>query len=231
METYCRQFGQGRPVVYLHGWGCDGGIFATVANNLPNYANYMIDFAGFGNSAPPPESGWDVFDYANQLIGFLTEKDLKRVAVVAHSFGCRVAMIVASTRSDLVERALLFAPAGLRRPSLKRWLKVRYYKWCKRRNPERAKRFASDDYLNASPALKNTFVKVINRDLSAYARKMRCKTLIVAANKDNAVPLCAAKRLHRLIKNSDFAMVDGDHFALFYAPSAFAEIVKLFVEE
>lgn len=231
METYCREFGQGRPVVYLHGWGCDGGIFATVANNLPSYANYMIDFAGFGNSAPPPESGWDVFDYANQLVGFLTEKGLTKVTVVAHSFGCRVAMIVASTRPDLVERALLFAPAGLRRPSLKRWFKVRYYKWRKRRNPERAKRFASDDYLNASPALKNTFVKVINRDLSAYARKMPCKTLIVAANKDNAVPLNAAKRLHKLIKNSELAVVDGDHFALFYAPSAFAEIVKLFVEE
>lgn len=231
VETYCRVIGQGQPIVYLHGWGASGDIFQAVANYLPLYGNYLIDFAGFGNSASPPESGWDVFDYADQLVDFLTEKRLQKVTLVAHSFGCRVAMVVASARPDLVESALLFAPAGLRRPSLKRWLKVRYYKWCRRRNPARAKRFASDDYLNASPALKNTFVKVINRDLSVCARNMRCKTLIIAATEDTAVPLAAAKRVSKLIKNSEFTTVEGDHFALFYTPQAFAEIVKLFVEE
>lgn len=231
VETYCRATGQGQPIVYLHGWGCDGGIFQAVAERLPDYGNYLIDFAGFGNSAPPPEQGWDVFDYARQLIDFMTEKGLSNVTIVAHSFGCRVAMIAASTRPDLVNRALLFAPAGLRRFSFVRWCKVRYYKLCKKLNPARAKRFASDDYLNVSPALKNTFVKVINRDLSAYARQMRCKTLIVAAVKDTAVPIRAAKRVHKLVKNSDFVTVEGDHFALFYTPQSFAQIVRLFVEE
>ena len=231
METYFKEAGQGKPVVYLHGWGADGSIFASTAALLSNYRNIMLDFAGFGNSAPPPEQGWDVFDYANQLADFLVSNSLTKVTLVAHSFGCRVAMVVSALHPDLVDRILLFAPAGLRRKSFVRWCKVCYYKICKRLCPKRAECFASDDYRNAPPHLRNTFVKVVNYDLSAYAKKVTCKTLIIAARKDKAVPLKDAKRLHRLIKQSDFYVVDGDHFALFYSPAAFANIVRLFVEE
>lgn len=231
METYFKEAGQGKPIVYLHGWGADGSIFAPTAGNLPNYRNIMLDFAGFGLSPPPPPQGFDVFDYANQLADFLTIAGLGKVTLVAHSFGCRVAMVVSALRPDLVDRILLFAPAGLRRKSFVRWCKVRYYKTCKRLCPRRAERFASADYKNAPSHLRNTFVKVVNYDLSEYARCVKCKTLIIAARKDTAVPLRDAKRLHRLIRGSEFAAVDGDHFALFYAPAAFAKIVQLFVEE
>lgn len=231
VETYFKEVGQGKPIVYLHGWGADGSIFASTAALLPNYRNIMLDFAGFGLSPPPPPQGFNVFDYANQLADFLTSANLAKVTIVAHSFGCRVAMAVSALRPDLADRVLLFAPAGLRRKSFMRWCKVRYYKACKRLCPRRAERFASDDYKNAPPYLRNTFVKVVNYDLSQYARCVKCKTLIVAARGDTAVPLRDAKRLNKLISNSEFAQVNGDHFALFYAPAAFAEIIRLFVEE
>lgn len=228
---YFKEAGQGKPIVYLHGWGADGSIFASTAALLPNYRNIMLDFAGFGFSPPPPPRGFDVFDYANELAHFLTSEGLSNVTLVAHSFGCRVAMVVSALHPDLVDRMLLFAPAGLRRKSFVRWCKIRYYKLCKRLCPRRAERFASADYKSAPPHLRNTFVKVVNYDLSEYARAVRRKTLIIAARDDAAVPLRAAKRLHRLIRGSEFAVVNGDHFALFYAPAAFAKIVRLFVEE
>lgn len=231
VETHCTIIGCGKAVVYLHGWGCDGSVFAPVANNLNEYCNYMIDFAGFGSSPSPPESGYTVADYVNQIAEFFKQNNLSDVVIVAHSFGCRVAIMLAATYPKLVDRMLLFAPAGIRRKSFKRWLKVRFFKLRKRFCPNKASAMGSDDYKNASPTLKNTFVKVVNQDLSSYAKKARVKTLIVAAKNDLAVPLKDAERLHRLIRNSDFSVVEGDHFALFYAPAAFAQIIRLFAEE
>lgn len=230
VKTYFKVIGCGAPIVYLHGWGCDGSIFKSVAERLPDYSNYLLDFAGFGNSGAPPANGFTVFDYADLLAEFLEKNSLKNAVIAAHSFGCRVAMVVAATRPYLINRLLLFAPAGVRRPSFIRWCKVRAYKLGKRFKIVK-KNAGSADYQATPPHLKSTFIKVVNQDLSAYARKIACKTLIIAAKQDSAVPYSAAKRVSKLIKQSEFVTVDGDHFALFYAPSAFARIIKLFAEE
>lgn len=227
---YYETFGQGKPILYLHGWGASGKAFAPIVKRLPNYLNTAVDFAGFGNSPMPPQEGFTVFDYAEQVAKLLKERNVK-TTIVAHSFGCRVAIVLAVKYPQFVDRLLLFAPAGLRRFSLKRWCKTRLYKLKKKLCPSKIKHAGSVDYQATPNELKSTFVKVVNQDLSAYARQIRCKTLIVAAKQDTAVPFADAKRLHRLVKNSDFAAIDGDHFALFYTPDAFAEIIGLFVEE
>ena len=231
---YFERRGDGAPIVYLHGWGCDGSIFLPIVERLPNYCNYTVDFAGFGKSEQPPLEGFSVEDYAGQLRDFLTEQGLGKVTLVGHSFGCRVALVLAATHPELVSRMLFIAPAGLRRFSFSRWCKVRAYKvakfFAKLRKTEPSARYASADYANCSPALRATFVKVVNADLSVYAKRVKCPTLIVNGRNDTATPLKHAKRLAKLIKNSELVEIEGDHFAFFYVPVAFANTVKNFVE-
>lgn len=225
-------YGNGeKTILYLHGWGANGKIFAPVCRSLPDFYNVALDFTGFGESPMPSGAVLTVEDYAEQTAEFLRNLGLSSVTIVAHSFGCRVAMVLSATHPELTERMLLFAPAGIRRFSLKRQCKILLYKVKKRLFPSRVKTSGSADYQATAEALKPTFVKVVNRDLSSYARKIRCKTLIVAAKGDVAVPYKDAKRLNKLIKNSDFVGINGDHFALFYSPVAFAETVRLFMEE
>ena len=231
---YFERHGEGDPVVYLHGWGCDGSIFLPIVKKLPNYANYTVDFAGFGKSQPPPVCGYSVEDYALELKEFLSENNLQRVTLVGHSFGCRVALVLAASYPELVSRMLLVAPAGLRRFSFSRWWKVRIYKLSKSlarlRKKEPVAKYASEDYVNCSESLRATFVKVINKDLSVYAKRVKCPVLIVNGREDTATPLTHAKRLNKLIANSSLVEIDGDHFAFFRAPVAFANTVKNFVE-
>ncbi|MCH5153080.1 MAG: alpha/beta hydrolase [Clostridiales bacterium] len=231
---YFEQFGEGEPVVYLHGWGCDGSIFLPVVKQLPNYSNYMVDFAGFGKSEQPPAAGFTVEDYAAKLREFLLEHNLTRVTLVGHSFGGRVALVLAAEHPEMVSRMLLVSPAGLRKFSLSRWWKVRLYKMskllAKLRKTEPVAKYASVDYASCSASMRATFVKVINADLSCYAKRVRCPVLIVNGREDTATPLTHAKRLNKLIKNSSLVPIDGDHFAFFRAPVAFANTVKNFVE-
>ena len=230
---YFQQWGNGEPIVYLHGWGCDGSIFNSVVERLPDYANYVVDFPGFGKSEMPPTSGWTVMDYAEKLREFLSEQQLTGVTIVGHSFGCRVALVLAASYPELVSRMLLVAPAGLRKFSLSRWWKVFKYKlsrWLRRLiHKQPVLRHASDDYANCPAPLKATFVKVINADLSRYARRIKCPVIIVNGRDDTATPLTHAKRLNKLIAGSHLVAIDGDHFAFFRAPVAFAKTIQNFV--
>ena len=231
---YFEKYGEGdKAIVYLHGWGCSGAIFAPIVRQLPRYANYLIDFDGFGNSSPPSEQGFSVADYAESLRQFLDERGLTRVTLVGHSFGCRVAMVFASRYPQTVERMLFVGPAGLRRFSLKRWLRIRWYKFRKllarlkiAKSPVNQ---GSEDYRNCAPSMRATFVKVINEDLSRYAKRVKCPVLIVNGRDDAATPLAHAKRLARLIPDCELVEIDGDHYAFFYSPRAFANTVKNFV--
>lgn len=221
--------GEGKPVVWLHGWGCDGSIYLPIANLLPDCSNYLVDFAGFGKSEPPPDEGWTVRDYAADLHAFLRQNGLGNVLIVGHSFGCRVAMRLAEAYPRDVSKMLFVAPAGLRKFSLKRWWRVRVYKF-KKRLGKMDMSHASEDYLRASKALRNTFVKVVNEDLSKTARRVTCPVLIVNGRDDSETPLWHAEKLAKLLPHGSLTLIDGGHFAFFFNPVAFAETVKIFAE-
>lgn len=224
---YFAEVGSGKPIVWLHGWGCDGSIFLPVAKLLPSSRNVLTDMRGFGKSDLLPDDGWSVADYAEDLFRFFNEQGISRATLVAHSFGCRVATVFAALHPESVERMLLFAPAGIRRFSLKRQWRVMCYKLSRSKN----KGHASADYL-ACPnrAMRRTFVKVVNEDLSRYAKRVVCPVLLVGARGDDAVPLWQVARLNKLMKRSVRVEIEGDHFALFRSPRAFAQTVENFVE-
>ncbi len=230
-RMHCYSFGSGSPIVYLHGWGCDGTIFMPVAKKMPCFNNVMVDFNGFGKSQPPPESGWTVERYASELYLFFLQYNLQNAVIVAHSFGCRVALVFAAKYPQLVKKMLLFAPAGMRRFSVKRTARVLCFKLGRFLGLSGTKELGSDDYKACNAAMKNTFVKVINDDLSRFAKRVVCPTLIVCGDGDKQVPLWQAKKLHRLIKGAQLTVIGGDHFSLFSTPARFAEIIEIFAED
>lgn len=224
-----QKIGIGTPIVFLHGWGCDGSIFLPIAKKLNNFKSYLVDFNGFGKSPAPPQNGWGVEQYTEALKLFFKQHNLSNVCIVAHSFGCRVALVFAAKYPTLVQKMLLVAPAGIRQFSLRRWLKVRKYKLCKLFRPSVAAKFGSADYRACGDNMRNTFVKVINQDLSHFAKQVECPVLIVNGKSDAETPLKQARILNKLLKNSSLAEIDGDHFAFFKTPSAFAQAICYFM--
>lgn len=231
---HCAFFGKGdNTIVYLHGWGADGTIFAHVANRLPYYANVMPDFNGFGKSAMPPSSGWTVADYAEALHMFFVQYNIQHATIVAHSFGARVGIVFAATYANFCDKMLLFAPAALRKKSVVRACKVAWYKVNKSLRKlvgiPPLQSVGSGDYRNCPKELRPTFVKVVNQDLSRYARRVACPVLVVNGRDDTATPLSHAQNLTKLFPHGQLQIIDGDHFALFRNPDAFARIVDCFV--
>ena len=64
------QYGKGKDVVLLHGWGQNIAMMEPLGNKLSNCRVTILDFPGFGKSEEPEEI-WSVEDYSNFLHKFL----------------------------------------------------------------------------------------------------------------------------------------------------------------
>lgn len=225
--------GQGKPVVFLHGWGSNKESFNGIVNTLSQfYQCISFDFWGFGKSEKP-DSAWSIDDYANAVENFLNELKIKSCYVVAHSFGGRVA-IKLCTRTSCVKKLVLVDSAGLKpRQSLRTKIKIWQYKRLKKKveqkkiGSEVLQKFGSVDYKNASPNLKEIFLKVVNQDLTNDAKLIKTETKIIYGKHDKDTPVYMAKKFHKIIKNSSLTLLDAGHFCFVDKPKQFcAECLK-----
>jgi len=220
-------------LLFLHGWGCDGNVFAPICRRLRQTC-VTIDLWGFGKSKLP-QKPMTVEDYADELKKFCDEIGLEKICLVAHSFGARIAVVFAAKYPEKVRGAVLTGAAGLKRFSAKRSLAVLRYKalkMMKKRGLFRGDlpRGSADYAALSSDVMRRTFVLTVRQDLSRYAKKVQCPTLLFWGDSDSETPLWMGRKYARLVKNSSLCTVQGDHFAFLQNAARFAAAVEVFVE-
>ena len=124
--------------------------------------------------------------------------------VVAHSFGCRIAVLLANKYPERIEKMVLTGAAGIKpRFNLKVWLKIKLYKlWKKLKNKGRGFLTGSADYRNLNTAGKITFQNIIKRDLKQEIKKLTVPTLLIWGKCDKSTPLYMGKLWTRIQKDS-----------------------------
>lgn len=208
------QYGDGKDVVLLHGWGQNIEMMAPIGNLLKNnHRVTIIDLPGFGFSEQP-DYAYSVYDYVDLLEALFRELDIKKPSLVGHSFGGRLSIIYASKNE--VERLVLFGSPCVRREckSIKQTI-LKSLKKIKILHPfeELAKKFiGSPDYKNAKGVMREVLVKTVNEDLSDCAKKITCPTLLIWGENDEAVPLNEAKELEGLLKDGALIVLPGTHY-------------------
>lgn len=226
-------------IVFLHGWGADSRSFVWLKDYFDNFSLIFVDFAGFGAS-PEPDYPYSVGDYAIELGNLLGSFEIENLVLVGHSFGGRVAIKFAFLFQNEYQnlKLCLVDSAGIRpRKSLVKFLKIRRFKRLKakaKKHPElKAKldKMGSSDYKVLSDVMKQTFVKVVNEDLSSEAKYIRCKTCIVWGDRDKETKLYMAKKLNKLIKNSSLHVILGaGHFSFIENKQEFLILLDTFVK-
>jgi len=94
--------------VLLHSGVCDRRMWEPQSGPLAeSFRVVRPDLRGFGETPLPPGR----FSYAADVIELLDHLGIERAAVVGSSFGGRVAMELAVTDPDRVERLVLLCPA------------------------------------------------------------------------------------------------------------------------
>lgn len=131
-----------------------------------------------------------------------------------------------------IDRRLVAVRPGRTSQSVRRFARVAAYKVQKAFRgllgmPQKSN-VGSADYVATPDCLKATFVKVVNQDLSRFARRVRCPSLVVCGKCDTTTPPKSAARMAKLIPQGNLQLIDGDHFTLFSRPKVFARIVREF---
>jgi len=248
---HCELTGQGtHRVVLLHGWGCDTSLMKPVADSLSQDMRVLnIDFPGHGQSSRPPEP-WGVPEYASATLEVLKQLDFLPCAVIAHSFGGRVAAYLASEDSGLFTKLILTGAAGIKKPqteeSRKRSEEFKKLKGlCQTARkmkifgslPDKLEeklrqKYGSRDYNALDAEMRQTFVKVISLDLSDRYSKIQQPTLLIWGDQDTETPLWMGRQMEKDIPDAGLVVLQGGtHFAYLEQVQRFNKIAHVFLME
>ena len=218
-------------MVFLHGYLSSKEAFTAQIEYFSRfYRVTAFDFLGFGKSKPLTEP-FSVSDYAAWTKEILALLQVKKPKVIAHSFGCRVAVKMAARDSEAFEKILLTGPAGiLSNRGLAYRLKVKSYRLVKKFAPAFAERnFGSREYRALSPIMKESYKKIVNEDLRKDAVRIKTPTLIVEGEQDKTTPLAEAQVYLQSLQNGRLQRIQGGHFAFAEYPLAFNLIAEEFL--
>lgn len=235
---------EGKPVVVMHGWGCDHTTVRSIASVLEEGMRVVnVDLPGHGASEEPT-GVWGVEDYTRVVEELIRRLSLGSPALVGHSFGGRVAILLSSRNP--IEKIMLVDAAGIKpRRSLAYYWKVYSFKVVKhivlffmgkKRGGKivermRAKR-GSADYRNSSPTMKAVMSRCVNEDLKHVMPDIKASTLLVWGEDDTATPLADAKTMERLIPDAGLVAFPGcGHYSFLDNPYGFKAVVKEFFKE
>lgn len=201
-------------IVLLHGWGQNTEMMDMLGRPFADRFRIInIDLPGFGKTPEPPVP-WTVEDYAKKINDLLKYLKIKDPILVGHSFGGRIAICYAA-KYGASKVVLLSSP--FRPGKAKVSIKVKIYKFIKKivflkplarylRN-----KWGSTDYKNASEITRGTLVKVVNEDLSDYAKQIKAPVLLIYGKEDKDVPIEEARDLEKLIEDCGLIEYENAH--------------------
>ncbi len=191
------------------------------------YRVTAIDFLGFGGSRCLTNP-FSVSDYAAWTKAVFKLLNVQSPHVIAHSFGCRVAVKLAAQDPAFFDKILLTGAAGV---ILKRGFSYRFrvklYRLVKRFAPKFAeRRFGSEEYRSLTPIMKESYKKIVNEDLRACAKQIENEVLLVEGEMDRVTPKEEAEAYLACLKRGKLIIMPGGHFAFAEYPVAFNLIAE-----
>lgn len=225
-------YGQGKPILLLHGWGTDSSLFQPIATPLSAHFRVItLDLPGFGGSSKPP-TDWSLSDYSDCILKFINYLKLEKPVIAGHSFGGKIAIFFAATNTNRIEKLILISSSGITLPlTLKQMMFLVAAKIGKAtfslpilstvKEKARSKlyeKLGENDYIQAGP-LKKTFTKVVRFDIRKLLPKIRIPVLIMWGKNDTDTPLVCATILHKLLPNSQvYILENSTHFPFLEQP-------------
>ena len=242
--NYYSQGTGGAPIIFLHGWRSEAAVWLPLFKILTaqSYTLYALDLPGFGQSEIP-KIPFTLRDYAEIVKSFISNLSnpplpIPNVSIIGHSFGARVALKLASENQTVIQKLVLVGSGGARpwwhtisigiAKLLKPFFTPRFM------HPLRTKIYqliGAEDYL-ATPALKQTFLNILNESLMPLCASIHCPTLIIWGEHDGEARLEYGKKMTRVIPNAKLVIIkNAGHYPFMDQPKDFIKILEGFINK
>jgi pimeloyl-ACP methyl ester carboxylesterase len=231
------------PILILHGWGSSIDAWITVSQRLKEHGFGVtaVDLPGFGETDPPP-SAWSVQAYADFVLAFLQVIALRPYVLLGHSFGGRIAIVLASQPSSAPEALVLTGSAGVppvlslrqkavsQLATLGRAILPPTVLDRSRRAFYRITRVR--DQTRLRPVMRETMNLVVRQDLTPLLSKITTPTLLAWGADDVVTPVADGELMHRVIRSSRYAVIPNTgHRAPYERAEVFVGLVTAFLQE
>lgn len=102
--------GRGKPIIFIHGWlGSWRYWMSTMGDLSDSYRTYALDLWGFGDS-DKLQNRYGLNEYMQLILAFMEEMGMARIPLfVGHALGAVIALEIAATRPEIVERLALIS--------------------------------------------------------------------------------------------------------------------------
>ena len=226
-----KQYGSGSDIVLLHGWGQNIDMMRPLGDKLKDHFKItIIDLPGFGVSEEP-DFAYTIFDYTDVVHELLMSLKIDNPILIGHSFGGRIAIVYASMYK--VDKLILFGSPCVRHEH--KSFKQTILKMAKKITILKPlvnfmkNHTGSVDYRNATPLMRDVLVKTVNQDLSEYAKRIKCSTLLIWGEDDDAVPVNEARELDNLLIDSALIVLPGTHYCYLENLNRVVDILNNFI--
>jgi pimeloyl-ACP methyl ester carboxylesterase len=243
VETHYQVLGQGKPLVMLHGWGCDWQIWYPVIQALSaDFQLILPDLPAFGQSANPPTT-WTSADYVEWLGAFITKVvGDKKYTLIGHSFGGKIASLyTATSQAHSPTKLILVDSSGLPdslSPAKQLQQKILGVipEGLKARIPHKMRTRllhatnSASDHLNSTPVQRQILRNTIRENISEELKQIHTSTLLIWGETDADTPLRQGKLFHQFIPGSKLSIfTQSGHFPFLEEASHFIAEVTEFI--
>ncbi len=212
------------PILILHGWNLSSEKYFPLQKELGKrgYNVYCPDLPGFGKTKLPKASFF-LSDYCDFVKQFVAENKLNKVILIGHSFGGRIGIKLAAQNSNLIQILILTGTPGINPvPTIKVQI---FLSLAKLGNlifslpllssaKDLFRKFLykaanASDYYNTNDYMLETFRKTVKESLVPYMSQMNTPTLLLWGKEDKMVPIGIARKMNKIIKNSELVMIEN----------------------
>ena len=106
MKLHYREYGEGQPLVILHGLFGSSDNWQTLGKKLAeNYHVFLVDLRNHGRSPHSEEHSYELM--AKDVVEIIEERSLRHVILIGHSMGGKAAMVFAQQNPELLDKLIV----------------------------------------------------------------------------------------------------------------------------
>ncbi len=113
MQLFNRKYGEGEPIIILHGLFGLSDNWVSIAKKLSNdYQIDVPDLRNHGNSPHSDEFSYDVL--ADDIIDFLESHSIEKANIIGHSMGGKTAIQIAAKRPGIINKLVIIDESSIK---------------------------------------------------------------------------------------------------------------------
>lgn len=256
IATNYHDLGSGAPVLLIHGSGPGVSAWANWRLSMPTIAErnrvVALDVVGFGYTERPTGFSYTRSEWERHILGFLDALGIEKASIVGNSFGGGMAMSLAISHPDRVDRMVLMGSSALRfeltpaldeiwglRPGLENMRRaLDLFAWdrglvtdelAEVRNRAFGRGDVAEAYAAMFPAPRQRWIDALASDPADVA-KVEHPTLVIHGREDAVVPVEASYRIFDTLPNAQLHVFGHcGHWTQIEYADTFGRLVSDFV--